>query len=215
MTNEMNDLYKNILTVLKYLPKVYAQKEYKNDFPGNIYIHYPYKDIPNNAIFFVLPMRGSVEYTGTTSNKLVIQYWQSGIDDNGKPTVNVTQEKVYDILIEKPDGSKRFATIGDILPDRLCMFRFVKSSSNYVVLCNDPLHGDVYCSSLKVTGEVNFNETPKVNQFNLVTSNDLATIEKKLTDLENKIQTGTQTAESYFKEHPNLPVGTIYIQTEE
>lgn len=216
MSNTNNDeLYKGILTVLKYLPKVYTQKEYRDGFPGYIYIHYPYEDIPNNAILFVLPMRGSVEYSESSVNKLVIQYWQPSVDDKGNPTVVVTKEKAYDILIEQADGSKRYATLGDILPDRLCMFRFVKSSADYVVLCNDPIHGDVYCSSLKVTGETVFNQAPKVNQFKVVTSNELADIDKRLGELENKIKTGTQTAESFFKENPGLPVGTIYIQTEE
>jgi hypothetical protein len=205
MTNKTDALNNGLMKMIKYLPQVYAQREQGN--LGEIYIKYPYQEIPSNSLLFVLPIKGS-EIDG---NKLIIRYGKVSADGQ---TISYTTSKIYRILVEDIDGNKRDATTGDILPDRLCIFRFLTNDSKSVILCNSPLHGEMVCSGLYVSGETTFAKMPTVNGVRLVSYGDYKTLEEKVKKLEAKFITGTISAEEYFSEN-NVPEGTIYLQTEE
>ena len=215
------DTTQEVLKAIQYMPQVYTQKDmykdsYGNEKPGYIKIKYPYETVPNNSLLFVLPLRGSIEHNaeGSQFNRLVVEYWEASTV-NGEEVITKGKEKIYEILVEQPDGTKRNATVGDILPDRLCVFRFIKGNANYVILCNNPIHGDIYASSLKITGEVSFYQTPTVNGVKLASLAELQSLNERIERLENKFKSGSESAEAFFDNNPDLPEGTIYIQTEE
>lgn len=198
-------LKESLIKVIQYMPQVYAQRELGND--GEIYIKYPYKEIPSNALLFVLPIKGSE----IDNNKLIVRYGTASLDGT---TINYNTTKIYRILVEDIDGHKRDATTGDILPDRLCIFRFVSTDSKSVILCNSPLHGEMSCSKLLVTGDVELYKTPTVNGVKLASNGDIIKINERLDALEKKFIIGTLSPEEYLSEN-TVPDGTIYIQTEE
>ena len=203
--NKTDALHEGLMRMIQYLPQVYAQREQGNS--GEIYIKYPYKEIPSNALLFVLPIKGSE----IDNNKLIIRY---GVASTDGKTITYNTTKIYRILVEDIDGNKRDATTGDILPDRLCIFRFISTDSKSVLLCNSPLYGELSCAKLRVTGDVELYKTPTVNGVKLASNADLLSLDDRVKKLEKKFITGTVSPEEYLSENI-VPEGTIYIQTEE
>lgn len=204
-TNKTDALHEGLLKMINYLPQIYTQRE--TGKLGEIIIKYPYKTIPNNSLLFVIPLKGSE----VDDNTLSIRF---GVPSTDGSTITYTTTKTYKILIEDTDGMKRDATSGDILPDRLCIFRFIRSNSDSVVLCNSPIYGDIYCSNLTVTNAISFSQIPKVNGVALATEAKVLKLEDEIKALKNKIKFGTETAEEYF-ENNEADEGTIYLQVEE
>lgn len=213
---QQDALYDALKQVISYMPAIYNQQKTSSINTGEITIKYPYSEIPNNALLFVLPLFSSTD----TPNKLIIKHarvLQDGV------TIRYDNVKTYNILVEDINGKKRNAKRGDIVANRLCMFRFISGDSTNVILCNNPVYNNISCSTLSVTNSVTFYEPPKIITYEgsvekesyLVTNKELQAVKDRLTMLENKFKVGTQTAEEYFDEHDNLPEGTIYMQVED
>lgn len=216
MANKTDALHEGLKKMLNYLPMIYNQQQTSVN-TGEIVIKYPYNKIPENALLFVLPMYNSL----SSGNKLTIKL--ATVSQNGT-VVSYTTTKQYNIMVEDTDGKKRAAGLGDIVANRLCMFRFITNNSSDIILCNNPIYNNLKCSTLCITNSAKFYETPKViyytnqgveKEVELALSSDLQDLAARVTALENKFVTGTDSAEEYFENNPNAPQGTIYMQVEE
>lgn len=225
MENKTDALHEGLKKMLNYLPMIYNQRTPASTWDGNITIRYPYKEIPDNAILFVLPLYNSLDNTNTPNiNKLTIQY--ATVSQDGS-TISYQTSKTYNIVIESQDGSKRPATVGDIIANKLCMFRFITNNKKDIVLCNNPIYNNLQCSSLYITNESIFRELPiyeyittvngvvTTKYTTLATADDIKDIKRRLDLLEQRLQIGTESPEEFFSNNPNLPQDTIYFQTEE
>lgn len=216
MANKTDALHEGLKKMLNYLPMIYNQQQTSVN-TGEIVIKYPYDKIPENALLFILPMYNSLP----SGNKLTIKL--ATVSQNGT-VVSYTTTKQYNIMVEDTDGKKRAAGLGDIVANRLCMFRFITNNSSDIILCNNPIYNNLKCSTLCITNSAKFYETPKViyytnqgveKEVELALSSDLQDLAARVTALENKFVTGTDSAEEYFENNPNAPQGTIYMQVEE
>ena len=223
--NKTDALHEGLLKMLNYLPMIYNQRTPASTWNGNFTIRYPYKEIPDNALIFVLPLYNSLDNSSTSDiNKLTIQY--ATVSQDGKQ-ISYQNSKTYNIVIEGQDGSKRPATVGDIIANKLCVFRFITNNKQDVVLCNNPIYNNLQCSTLYITNEATFRQLPiyrylkTINNVvtevdtTLATAEDIASLSERLTALEQRLQIGTEAPEEFFEENPGLPENTIYFQTEE
>lgn len=216
MTNT-EALYEGLKKMLNYLPMIYNQQQLSSVNTGEITIKYPYDKVPDNAILFVLPLYSSLE----SNNKLTIKFAQ--VQQDGK-AINYTTTKTYEIMVEDTNGTKRKAGLGDIVANRLCMFRFITGNSSQIILCNNPIYNNLNCSTLCITNSAKFYKVPTVIYFTnqgveqeapVALDQDLQSLAARVAALENKFKVGTDTAEKYFENNPNAPDGTIYLQVEE
>ena len=225
MANKTDALHEGLKKMLNYLPMIYNQRIPASTWDGNITIRYPYKEIPDNAILFVLPLYNSLDNTNTPNiNKLTIQY--ATVSQDGS-TISYQTSKTYNIVIESQDGSKRPATVGDIIANKLCMFRFITNNKKDIVLCNNPIYNNLQCTSLYITNESIFRELPiyeysttingvvTTKQTTLATAENILDLKRRLDLLEQRLQIGTESPEEFFSNNSNLPQDTIYFQTEE
>lgn len=223
--NKTDALHEGLLKMLNYLPMIYNQRTPASTWNGNFTIRYPYKEIPDNALIFVLPLYNSLDNSSTSDiNKLTIQY--ATVSQDGKQ-ISYQNSKTYNIVIEGQDGSKRPATVGDIIANKLCVFRFITNNKQDVVLCNNPIYNNLQCSTLYITNEATFRQLPiyrylkTINNVvtevdtTLATAEDIASLSARLTALEQRLQIGTKAPEEFFEENTGLPENTIYFQTEE
>lgn len=223
--NKTDALHEGLLKMLNYLPMIYNQRTPASTWNGNFTIRYPYKEIPDNALIFVLPLYNSLDNSLTSDiNKLTIQY--ATVSQDGRQ-ISYQNSKTYNIVIEGQDGSKRPATVGDIIANKLCVFRFITNNKQDVVLCNNPIYNNLQCSTLYITNEATFRQLPiyrylkTINNVvteidtTLATAEDIASLSERLTALEQRLQIGTDAPEKFFEENPGLPENTIYFQTEE
>lgn len=216
--NKTDALHEGLKQMLNYLPMIYNQQRVTKEFDGVFTIKYPYETIPNNALIFMLPLCNSIKTDGF--NKLVIKHAKV-IDSE----VTYNDSKEYNIMVENIDGTKRPATKGDIVANRLCMFRFISNNNSDIILCNTSIHKDISCTSLYVTNKTKFYTKPSVvvdysvsgNEIEdeVVLNSDFTKLLKRVEVLENKFKVGTETAEEYFNNNPNTPNGTIYLQLED
>lgn len=213
--NKTDALHQGLLKMLNYLPMIYNQQQISTVNTGEIIIKYPYEKIPDNALLFVLPLYSSL----SSGNKLTIKY--ATVTSSGD--VSYTVSKQYNIMVEGTDGKKRKAGLGDIVANRLCMFRFITGNSSDIILCNNPIYTNLSCSTLCITNEATFYQVPTVvytangseKKTTLALNQDLQSLAERVTALENKIKIGTDTPEKYFEANPSAPKGTIYMQVEE
>ncbi len=218
MSNKTDALHKGLQQMLNYLPMIYNQQASANT--GEIIIKYPYSSIPNNALLFVLPLYNSTEDNENIPNKLTIKFAQVSQDGT---TVGYSKGKQYNILVEDTNGTKRRASKGDIVANRLCMFRFISNNANDVILCNNPIYNNLKCSTLCITNSTKFYEIPKFvtsidgveEEIDLALKSEIQELRAKVDALEKKFRVGTKSAEEFFEENPNEPKGTIYLQVEE
>lgn len=210
-----NALNEGLKKMLNYLPMIYNQQQLEKE--GEFIIKYPYESIPENAILFVLPLYNSV----TSDNKLKIKF--ATVNSTTK-AVTYTITKTYNIFIEEVAGTRRAATKGDIIANRLCMFRFMSHHSSDIILCNSPTYNNLSCSTLCTIGEAKFYTTPEVVYYTgvgverttpLALNTDLEKLASRVAALENKIKFGTDPVDKYLENNPTTPKGTIYIQVEE
>lgn len=214
--NKTDALHQGLLKMLNYLPMVYNQQQLSTVNTGEIVIKYPYQSIPENALLFVLPLYSSLE----SGNKLTIKY--AKVSEDGT-TVSYTTTKSYNIMVEDTNGTKRKASTGDIVANRLCMFRFITGNSSDIILCNNPIYNNLSCSTLCITNDATFYKIPTVSYIKnnttfkteLALNQNLLELEERVTALENKFKFGTDTPEKYFEANPSTPKGTIYMQVEE
>lgn len=217
MANKTDALHQGLKKMLNYLPMIYNQQQLSTVNTGEIVIKYPYDKIPDNALLFVLPLYSSLE----SNNKLTIKFAQVSQDGT---IISYATTKSYNIMVEDTNGTKRRAGLGDIVANRLCMFRFITGNSSDIILCNNPIYNNLKCSTLCITNSAKFYEIPKVIYYTdqgvemetpLALDQDLQSLAARITALENKFKVGTDTAEKYFENNPNAPQGTIYMQVEE
>ena len=217
MSDKTNALHEGLKRMLNYIPMIYNQQQLSTVNTGEIVIKYPYDKIPNNALLFVLPLYNSTE----TNNKLTIKFAQVSQDGS---IISYATTKTYNIMVEDTNGTKRQASYGDIVANRLCMFRFITNNSSDIILCNNPIYNNLKCSTLCITNSAKFYEKPKVvyytnmgieKEAELALDQDLQNLEARVTALENKFKVGTESAEEYFAKNPNAETGTIYLQMEE
>ena len=225
MANKTEALHEGLKKMLNYLPMIYNQRIPSTTWDGNIVIRYPYKDIPDNAILFVLPLYSSIDNKETPNiNRLTIQY--ATVSQDGS-AISYQDSKTYNIVVESQDGSKRPATVGDIIANKLCMFRFITNNKKDIVLCNNPIYNNLQCTSLYITNESIFKELPiyeysttingvvTTKQTTLATAENILDLKRRLDILEQRLQIGTESPEEFFSNNSNLPQDTIYFQTEE
>ena len=221
MTQEQ--LLKLVSHNLKYGAYVYNQlNTLYDDWDGNYKIEYLYDEIPDNSLLFMVPVYSSKDISKEYeegkkyTNKLTIRYLAGSREQQGV-IVGVYKEKTYTILIENPEGYLTKATSGDIVANRLCIFRFIKGDDNTVILLNSPLYNSISLSTLSVTNEATFYTTPTVvdkttqARVPLVTETKLVELENRVAKLESKFQFGSDDASSALA---TASVGTIYIQVE-
>lgn len=224
---QSNEIAKALSTVLKFIPQIYPQR-IVSDNHGEIIINYPHKEIPSNIILYVLPYRSSInkdKNTPSQSNMLTINYHITKLNPNtNKYELSNIETKHYSIVVEDTDGKKREAEAGDILADRLCMFRFSSKNSNEVILCNSPLYGNIFCNSLEIANDLRLYKKPVIGvkgkdgfevTDTLVTQSELKELQDKVNAIDNRIKVGVQTPEQYFSANPNTEEGTIYLQMED
>lgn len=217
MSNKTDALHEGLKKMLNYLPMIYNQQQVSSVNTGEIIIKYPYDKIPDNALLFVLPLYSSLK----TNNILTIKMAQ--VSQDGK-AVSYSNIKSYNILVEDTNGTKRKASIGDIVANRLCMFRFITNNSSDIILCNNPIYNNLKCSTLCITNSTKFYEIPRVVYYTsqgveietpLALSSELQSLTDRVSALEEKFKIGTDSAEKFFEENPDTPKGTIYLQVEE
>lgn len=204
------ELLNLILKALPYTPIVYKQSTYateQNEFGKNFILEFKYTDIEDDSLLFFLPSVSS----NAANCKLTVKMPTVKSDN----TIEYTA-KEFAIIVEQNDSLPRPATKGDIIANRMCIFRFRKTKDQ-VVLCNSPLYNDAVFSKVKiVSGEfVNLPkyldpENPNVS-YTLVSTKELIALEKRVHDLEEKFKYGTEEPEEALKDSPS---GTIYVQYE-
>ena len=199
---------------LKYGAYVYNQLTTLYDsWDGNYKIEYLYDKIPDNSLLFMVPVYSSKE----TNNKLTLRYLTGTRTNSDGTQVGVYAETTLDIFIENPEGFLTRATSGDILPNRLCIFRFIKGDNKMVILINSPLYNSISVSTLNVVNETTFHTIPTVvdkvteSKIPLVTKVQLAELENRISILEDRIRFGTTDANEALADAEE---GTIYIQVE-
>jgi hypothetical protein len=222
MTNEILALLANNL---KYGAYVYTQLSTPATvWDGDYKIEFLYEQLPDNCLVFMVPKYSSLSTKQTdgtektiNANKLTIKYLVSTEIVNGVKRGKYTS-KSYNIYVESPEGILTLATKGDIIANRLAIFRFIKGDNDSVILVNSPLYNSVSLSTLTVTNKATFFTRPVVvdnatnSEIPLATNTDLRALEERVEKLENKFQYGTKDPEEALLD---AEIGTIYIRVEE
>ena len=194
-------------SLIKYGAVCYQQVSHALAHEGEFMIRYPYDSLPNNGLLFLAPKYSSI----FENNKLILQY------SYRKGTSTVTGTKTYKMFKETQEGTFSPVTTGDIVANRLAIFRFISNSSDSVILINNPQYNHLNISSLYVTNKITLGEIPRIisadgSYTSLSTEEDIIKLEDRLTALENKFLYGTDNADDVLYDKPE---GTIYIKIEE
>lgn len=212
MALNQNELITLLAKSLCYTPIIYKQSTYLGDQAnfGNEYVlEFKQTDLPDDSILLFVPSFSSVSGKDC---KLTIRV----PFPNEEGGYNY-QDHVFDVVVEQNDDTPRGVTQGDIIANRMCIFRFRKKQ-NTAILCNSPLYNDAIFSKVQITDGVFLNrpifvdpENPTIT-YTLVTTKELAELEKRITSLEKKFRFGTLSPEEALA---SAEAGTIYIQIEE
>jgi hypothetical protein len=204
--------------IVKYGAVCYTQINRSNIADGEFRIKYPYSELPSNGLLFLVPQFSSIEaHTDIATpiyNKLIIQYPQLN------PVTGVasyTGEKKYVMVKETPEGTHNHVTKGDIIANRLAIFRFIAGDSDNIILVNNPQYNNIQISTLHVTQDASFESIPVYKQSRnveipLALSTEVLALENRIRKLENKFLYGTVDAEEALADADE---GTIYIKIEE
>lgn len=194
---------------LKYTPIVYKQSLFdinQENFNNIFTMELKYTDLPDDCLLFFLPSVSSNE-SGECKLRLRIP----------NKSYTIYSEIVYPILVEQNTNVLRAAGLNDIIANRLCIFRFRKTSKQ-AVLCNSPMLNDAMFSTIKTTNAEFVNkpiirdqENPNIT-YELVTTKEYDELLNRIKKLESKIRFGTEEPEDALKD---ANTGTIYIQYEE
>jgi hypothetical protein len=202
------------LQALKYGTYVYPQ--IANDYAvnnGEFIINYPHDTLPYDSLLFMVPCKFSIATENVlTRNYLILR---KAAVVNGIRTY--VEFKRMLIVVERNDGTTVPATKGDILANRLCIFRFISNDIDTAILINSPYYNSMSLTNLTVLGSTVFREIPCYQDTDLSTPVPLATatevqvLREKIEALESKIQYGEEDPDVALE---GLPEGTIYIQVE-
>lgn len=220
-----NELLQLITNNLRYSAYVYTQLSTPStNWNGDYAIEFLYDKLPDNCLVFMVPKYSSLPTSykdGTDrlveANYLTIKYLIGTEVINGKKYGKYTSTS-YKIYVENPEGTLTLATEGDIVANRLAMFRFIKGDKDSVILINSPLYNSISLSTLSVTNKTTFYTTPVVvdknsgSEIPLATNSNLLALENRVRKLEEKFQYGTLDPEEALLD---AEVGTIYIRVEE
>lgn len=223
MTQE--ELLQLVANNLKYSAYVYTQLSTPTEtWEGDYKIDYLYEKIPDNCLIFMVPKYSSLptkRYDGTeeviSENKLTVRYLTGVTIVNGVKRGQYTSRS-YTIYVENPEGVLTLATKGDIIANRLAIFRFIKGDEDTVILINSPIYNSVQLSTLSVTNKAAFYRRPVVvdnttgSEIPVATTTDVNLLEQRIATLESKILYGTEDPEDALID---APLGTIYIRVEE
>ena len=223
MTQE--ELLNLVSNNLKYSAYVYNQLSTLSEtWNGDYKIEYLYDKVAPNSLVFLVPKHSSLPtvYSEDSvepieANTLTIKFLIGTQEINGVKR-GVYSSKTYKIYVETPEGRLTLATRGDIIANRLAMFRFIQGDNDSVILINSPLYNSISLSTLAVTNKATFYTVPVIvdkvtkAEIPIATNTDLLALEERVKKLENKFQYGTIDAENALMD---ADVGTIYIQVEE
>ena len=209
---DTNELIAKLEKTLLYTPKVYKQSSLvsQENFDNKFVLEYSYSEIQSDALLFFVPSVSSKEL----SNKECILNIRTPYVSNEGTTRYLDNE--YKIYVEQVNASTlQKATKGDILANRLCIFRF-NPVSKIAILINSPLYNDVKFSSIEATDAVFQNDPCVINEkgvkMRLINEEEFSSLIQRVDNLEQKILFGSEDPNQILKDKP---VGTIYIQYEE
>lgn len=211
MTQE--ELLSLLAKTLRYTPIVYNQSIYttnRENFDNVFSLEYKHTDLPEDGLLFFVPSISS-NSSGNCTLRVRIPYIQSG--DSSYSYSN----RDYTIVKETNDGVTAMAGLGDIVANRMCIFRFRKNSSQ-IVLINSPLYNSANFSKLKAT-DAEFINVPTIQNLEnpsipirLATNEQISMLEQRIAKLEQRIVFGTGEPEEVLADRP---AGTLFIQVEE
>ena len=211
---EQEQLFALLAKSLTYAGIVYKQSTYPTDqsqFDNDFRLEYKHTSIPEDSLLFFVP---SVSSNASGACKLTIRVpYVSGQDGT---TIRYADDE-YSMVVETTDGVYRAAGQGDVIANRMCIFRF-DFASKRAILINSPLYNEAAFSLLTVT-DGRFVNRPKVkdpsavNEYvDVATMGDIATLLARIEALEGKIIFGTEDPDEALAD---LPTGTVYIQVQE
>lgn len=205
----MSDLENLLKEMLPYLPKIYTQSSYTpamDDSARDFNLIYKFSKLPSDCLIFFVPTQASIEGTNTLVIKVPTNI------NNGE--VSFVSHR-FTIVTETNEGNTRPATTGDIIPYRMCIFRFAKGNTNVVILTNSSSYNSLQVSELTASSATFLNVPvvgPNFLKEKVVTAKELSQCVKRIENLEEKIIYGSSEPEEVLASKPN---GTIYIQIEE
>ncbi len=206
----MSDLENLLEEMLPYLPKIYTQSSYTptmDDSARDFNLIYKFSKLPSDCLIFFVPTQASIVGTNTLVIKVPTNI------NNGE--VSFVSHR-FTIVTETNDGNTRAATEGDIIPYRMCIFRFAKGNTNVVILTNSSSYNSLQVSNLKASSATFLNVpvvgSSIITEEKVVTAKELSQCVKRIENLEEKIIYGSSEPEEVLASKPN---GTIYIQIEE
>ena len=199
-------------SLVKYGAVCYTQLNMTNIADGNYIIKYPYSSLPNNGLLFLLPQFSSIKQTNSRFNTLTIKFTET-TDTNQ----TYTGSKTYTMYKESSNGKLSPVTEGDIIANRLAIFRFITGNNNSVILINNPQYNDIQVSTITVTNSTTFKSTPILEKADgsftrIATEEGLTELEKRLRTVESRILYGAIDPDEALKDAVE---GTIYIKVEE
>ena len=208
---------------LAYTPIVYNQATYQiseRDKGFNYTIEYKQTQFPEDCLLYLDPAYSSQEISDASPQEHTLTIKLPKINEEDG-TISYAEKFTYPIVVETISDNLPFrpATSGDIIANRMCVFRF-KKGFNKVILINSPLFNDARYSSIRATN-AEFLEKPVIvttdsnnneHRTMVATSEEVSALDERLTEWENKINFGTKDPEEALQD---APVGSIYIQLEE
>lgn len=221
MSTLTKSIVDSLLQASNYMPYVYTQLAIDQ---GHIFtIRYPFEEIPENSLLFVLPIRNSQAVNSLKPyNLLKLLTPQITLNPlTGETVINYDgASRQYKILIEDLDGTLSAAGLNCLAANRLAIFRFIGSDPTSVVLINNPQYHNLQATSLMVNQATVFRSIPtyepdpndSVNKTKLALESQVIALENRLTALENKFVYGTAEADVALADKPD---GTIYIKIED
>ena len=220
------EVKKSVLEILlqsaNYMPFVYPQLTMDK---SNIFtIRYPFAEIPDNSLLFMVPIRNSQELGEDVQfNKLKLLMPRI-VYNTGDGTTSVDYDtqvpKVFNIFLEGLDGKLTPASLNALIANRMAIFRFIKNDNNSVILINNPYYNNMQLNTIVVNQDATFRSVPvlqpdpndSTNQTKLALESDMIALENRIAALENKFLYGAEEPDTALADSPD---GTIYIKVEE
>ena len=198
---------------LNYTPIIYKQSTYltnQEQNGRNFVLEFKHTDIPDDSLLFFIPAFSSLDPLPTEKCKLIVRI-PKVVDGTYQYT-----ELILKIIVEQNDDIPRDAKKGDIIANRMCIFRF-RLSSNEAILCNSPLYDSAIYSSIQATNATFLNrpvvyDPETMMTYTLISTQEFSDLVGRVEKLEKRIQFGTKEPEEALAD---LPAGTVYIQYEE
>lgn len=211
MSMTQSEIIAKLSEALNYIPIVYKQSSFytdRDEYGKEFVLEFKQLSIPDDSLLLFVP---SVSSTGDNC-KLIVRVPKA----NSQGSYEYTNVE-FNIIVETNDNLPRPAGRGDIIANRMCIFRF-RRTTNEAILCNSPLYNDAVFNNITVTNAKFINKPEYVNPNNpslnyvLIASDEYNALLDRVSKLEAKIKFGTLSPEEALADAPS---GTIYIQHEE